>query len=180
MPTITLSGNDYDSYVSVADADVYLAADLQYAAIWSTLTTDQKGQALITATRALDELSWLGEKTSSSQALEWPRSSTGITTVDDDAVPSDIVSATSLYGVILSSDSTLLEQEASSNIKRIKAGSVELERFSRGPGPIVTKRVLDLVKPYLTSSAPRTITTSVTGNTSSRFGFDEFNLNWSY
>lgn len=65
---------DSNSYVSVTDADAYFA-DRNNAA-WAAALTANKQYALIRATQAVDEYggtNFLGYKSSSTQALEWPR-----------------------------------------------------------------------------------------------------------
>jgi hypothetical protein len=69
----TAGASNANSYLTVAAGDdlanVYLGT-----LSWSSASTDNKGRALIMATRYLDELDWIGERTSTTQALDWPRS----------------------------------------------------------------------------------------------------------
>lgn len=62
-----------EAYCSVAVADAFHAA--RGNALWATITTTEKEQAL---RRAMDQMvvysgRWKGERTSSVQALDWPR-----------------------------------------------------------------------------------------------------------
>lgn len=61
-----------NSYVSVSEADSYLSDRLDVAA-WTNAPTEQKSQALITATAYLDGLVWIGTVVSESQSLAFPR-----------------------------------------------------------------------------------------------------------
>lgn len=61
-----------NSYVTVNEADVYFEDRLD-AAAWTSATSSQKSQALITATRMLDNLSWKGSIEDTSQLLAFPR-----------------------------------------------------------------------------------------------------------
>jgi hypothetical protein len=61
---LTLFQNSY-----LASADDYLA-DNPY---WEEATDDQKEQALVDATRILDQNEWIGAAVSPSQSLGWPR-----------------------------------------------------------------------------------------------------------
>jgi hypothetical protein len=61
MQTVTVGSEDYASYASVDQADVYLMASLHAGTTWSDATDDTKGQALVTATRILDRQRWLPE-----------------------------------------------------------------------------------------------------------------------
>lgn len=66
---------DADAYVSVADADAYLA-DYGAPASWSSATTTAKEEAIRRATRAMDALygrRWKGVRKVRTQALDWPR-----------------------------------------------------------------------------------------------------------
>jgi hypothetical protein len=74
--TATAGSASANSYLTVAGGDTI--ANLQLGTLaWSSATTDDKGRAVISATRYLDELEWIGDRASSTQALGWPRS--GIT-----------------------------------------------------------------------------------------------------
>ena len=70
--TATAGSASANSYLTVAQADdlanVYLGT-----LKWSSATTDNKGRALIMATRYLDQLDWIGSRASTTQALDWPR-----------------------------------------------------------------------------------------------------------
>ena len=68
----TAGASDANSYLTVAAADDL--ADLYLGTLnWASATTDNKGRALIMATRYLDELTYIGAKTAATQALLWPR-----------------------------------------------------------------------------------------------------------
>lgn len=116
MQTITISTNDYDSYVSVAVADAYLVPSLGYAT-WSALTTDQKGAFLIQSTRFLDALNW-------KDAYDTQAEREAVQAILDACV--EIASlfaqgSTSWIGGIVPEDAT----------KRLKAGSAEIEYMAR-------------------------------------------------
>lgn len=61
-----------NSYVTVAEADAYFGDRLN-ADSWTSASAAIKSQALVTATRFIDERSWIGQAVSSSQKLGWPR-----------------------------------------------------------------------------------------------------------
>lgn len=65
---------DAVSYLSVADADAYLAA--RGITIWAPLLEAEKEQALVRATDYLVQvyrLKWKGSRVNATQALDWPR-----------------------------------------------------------------------------------------------------------
>jgi hypothetical protein len=70
--TATAGAANANSYLTVAQADD-LADDYLSTLKWSSATTDNKGRALIMATRYLDQLDWIGSRASTTQALDWPR-----------------------------------------------------------------------------------------------------------
>lgn len=76
----TLGSSSANSYLSEADADAY-ASTSWWGATWLALTTTQKEIALISATSAMETLSWKGTRCNPSsddptkpQSLSWPRS----------------------------------------------------------------------------------------------------------
>jgi hypothetical protein len=80
---------DADSYASVAESDAYFAT--RGNTDWAALDTAAKESALILATDYLEATysqAWLGERTSGTQALSWPRR--GVM-VDGFAVPANTV-----------------------------------------------------------------------------------------
>lgn len=148
--TITISGTDYTVYQAVADVTAILQADYNRAAGWAALTSAQQEQAVVTATLRFDRLPWAGEPTDAAtpQALAWPR--TGMADVDGVAVgstdyPTRLLRAHAFYCYDLTATADLDSREnAGSNRKRLKAGSVEIE-FFRG-----TDLTLGLLpKPYI-------------------------------
>ncbi len=60
------------TYISVSDADVYFSGRLDHD-IWDAASPDDKLRALITATRLIDRLNFSGDKSVSTQDLEFPR-----------------------------------------------------------------------------------------------------------
>lgn len=74
-----------NSYVTLAEANTYLEANIQVFDTWSALSTDDKNALLIWATRYLDQRArWNGYKTDEDSALRWPR--TGVYDADNNAI----------------------------------------------------------------------------------------------
>ncbi len=127
--TVTIDGTEYEAYTDLAYADAYLNADIN-AAVWAALDDNAKGRDIIAATRVLDRQNWLGSKTDEGQELAWPRAGTGISGVEDDVIPDDIINAccelamAQAMGIDIGNYTTTQSQE-----RRIKAGSVEVENF---------------------------------------------------
>jgi hypothetical protein len=69
--TATVGSASANSYLTIAAADT-IAATMLGTLAWTTATTDQKTRALITATRGLDTLDWIGYRATETQALDCP------------------------------------------------------------------------------------------------------------
>lgn len=128
MATITISGNDYSSYASVAEADAYLAADVARYAAWAALDTDDKGRALVTASRYLYALDW----------VDGPPSY--------DTPPSAVVEATALFAADIAAKPSLgNDASTGSNVKRVKGGEAEVEFFRPTAGAALPSYLLRLL-----------------------------------
>lgn len=146
-----------NSYVTVANADAYLMYAIN-AASWVAAETSVKESGLISATRMLDRQPWEGEKTqpAPTQVLQWPR--TGLTDRDGNAlssvaVPQEIIDATCELAVELINNPALVSQaDTSSNIKRIKADTVEIEYIRGKNGPRFPTTVTELIGLWLSSA----------------------------
>ena len=131
MPTVSIDGNTYDVYADVDEADEYLAADFSATAWRAEADPDQKARALVSATRTLDRFNWPGDKYDADQALDWPRTGTGLDGVEDDVVPQEIVDASIVLAKLIHAGTfTTASSSSASNIKRQQAGSVSIEYFN--------------------------------------------------
>lgn len=152
MGTVTIDATDFDVYGDVAGATSYFLGTTQYGT-WSALDADTQGRLIIMATRFLDRQRWQGSKTSEAQALEFPR--TGLTdkngvAVDDATVPVAVEQATYELALTFNTSTAIMNAISSgSNVKRVKAGSVEVENFrptdfSRGRFPKLVQELVGL------------------------------------
>jgi len=142
VETITIGADSFSAYAHlttgvdspVADADTYLAAKI--GSTWSTFTTLKKQQCIVSAARMLNTaVAWSGDKTVATQPLAWPRDSATNYCLDaavaDGTTPDDIAFAQYELAQILGDDATVAASSGSgSNVKRVKAGSAEVEFFS--------------------------------------------------
>lgn len=113
MATISLSGNDYSAFADVAFADEYLAADVKRATVWAAYGADDKARGMISATRLLERVNWAD----------------GVPSFD--TPPDAVKDATALLAAdILAKPALGDSSSTASNIKRVKAGSVETEFFN--------------------------------------------------
>jgi hypothetical protein len=160
ITTLTISGNEYTAYASVAEADAFLAVDPVRGPAWAALTplpdaVTRKSILLVAATRRLDQLRWAGQKTGgATQETEWPR--TGVSYPDGTAVPDDDVplaveqACCLLAGTINITATTANAGSSGSNIKRVKAGSAEVEFFKPIDGvDLQDETAFNLIKAFL-------------------------------
>lgn len=93
--TATVGSDEANSYLSISAAND-IANTMVSTLAWADATNDQKARALISATRSLDQLQWVGKRASDDQALAWPRSEAtcGDKSYGDDVVPLEVQYAT--------------------------------------------------------------------------------------
>lgn len=147
-----------NSYINVADADTYFD-DAIHASAWEDSTSDTKAKALVTATRSLDRQNWNGAKyqDAPTQVLDWPRS--GLVdsegdAVDETTVPQEILDATCELALALIQNPELQDSaNTGNNIKRMKAGSVELEYIRGTSGARFPTVINELVGLWLSGSS---------------------------
>lgn len=162
MPTLvaTAGATNANSYISVAGADG-IADSMVGTLAWSSATEANKIKALITATNGLETLKWTGSRSSTTQALAWPRkeASCGDKTIDDDEIPRELELATFDLANALLGDPTLLRSSSSKqalvtgipnrDLKRIKLDVMEIE-WNTNVGNSTTEAVTPLtVLPHL-------------------------------
>jgi len=61
-----------NSYITLAEAEAYVET-LCFSEAWTGKTDPQKNAAIVSATRLLDTLRWVGMRSAQDQALAWPR-----------------------------------------------------------------------------------------------------------
>jgi hypothetical protein len=159
VATITISAVNYSVYGltsdALTDADNYHAANLA-AESWTTATTLEKQQALITAFRAFERESWTGTPDAVATA-QWPRTDATCKgeAITDSVIPTNIVLGQFEYALAaLDNASILTDTSTALGIKKVEAGSAKVTyhyplngESSRWPLPIT-----DLISCYLTSS----------------------------
>lgn len=126
MPLVTtVGGSTSDSYVSVANADTYFAADSHLlSATWLALTNNQKEAALRTAARQMNRLAYFGQQASDTQALAWPRVYRDLWT--SDTIPTRIKQAQMEQALFLAQNSSTggLTPSASAQAQGIQSVSI--------------------------------------------------------
>lgn len=135
MPIISIGGNDYPVYVTVADATVYLTPDIQYGALWTGTPVATQESAIVSATYWLDRKEYNQEFT-------------------HDNAPPEMAAANSVLAVMLVEDPTLASNAASdaSNISSVGSAAGEsVSFFGREKGQDFPARVQEILRDLLGS-----------------------------
>lgn len=61
-----------EAYIAISDADMYMLSRV-FSDAWTNSADDKKQQAILHATRIIDDLSFKGRKATTAQQLRWPR-----------------------------------------------------------------------------------------------------------
>lgn len=102
---------EYDSFISVEDADEYLAADIVRATPWFLRNADNKGRALVSATRMMLTFPWCADPPIATEPQDSP-----------------IPEITAMLAADMASRPKIATGgSGNSNIKSAKAGSAQVE-----------------------------------------------------
>lgn len=150
----SVNGTSSDSYVSVADADAYMAARL-YTVEWDAATTDEKERSLKQATVELDRMNWKGTVTTTTQALRWGRS--GVYDLDGVEFPSDEIpywltqATTELASSLVVKDR--YKESDSTGIRKVSAGEVAVSFDRKDTNSRNPVTVNQMIAPYLNAGS---------------------------
>lgn len=127
----TVGGVSANAYCTLAEANAFIETH-PYTTAWDAATTDTKNRAIITATRLLDErVEWHGAPATTTQRLAWPMSGMvdrNGNAIEDDELPEALKQAVAEYArQLVGYDYTAEPGAARDGLKRVKAGSVEIE-----------------------------------------------------
>ena len=195
LTNLTIDNNDYASYLTVAEADIALAVEVNRRAAWNALSTNEKARMLVASTRRIDFFQFKGVRANPGQETKWPRQNDG----DAESLPDDVVSsgttipdpieeATALLaGTIAQNPAAASVQHPNAgreSIKKVKAGTAEVEFFNSqatsagatnaiAANSLVAQELVDaeaqlLLRPYIL--APETRTTGETAAGGFAFG----------
>jgi len=173
----TIGGVNSNSYITVARATEIAQYDMFESLDWSFVDGDDKIRALVSATRELDTLPWVGLRATTTQALAWPRTDAVINgrEVSDDEIPQEIQQATYDLAVVLlreaeagadaATSGNLIPGIPNSQLKRAKLDVLEIEWRTEGLPSNRTSTYSALVTraPSLSTVLYGTLTTFGTG-----------------
>jgi hypothetical protein len=140
-----------NTYVTVPEANAYFASRL-YSDQWTGASGSDKETALTMARRVLERQAWKGSRADADQMLAWPRD--GVvdregSAISSTLVPQDIMDAQCELALANLADD-LTGNDDTRGIRRLKAGTVEVEYDGRAPArALLPDIVLDLLRPYL-------------------------------
>ncbi len=178
----TTGGASANSYLTIAAGDS-IAESMLGTLAWNTATSDSKTRALITATRGMDTLAWIAERTSTTQALDWPRTGALCDGIGYAAniIPEPIKYATFDLANALLSVPTLLQTPPQSStelvpgvpnrsLTRLKADVLELEfRTDVSPASLAIVNPLSVL-PHLATILGCLTTSTIPGGSSRVLG----------
>lgn len=145
----TPKGTSSDSYATVSEANSYHAARLHNEE-WFNAKPDEKERALKWATRLLDTFHWKGSKTTSAQALKWPRADVDDTNGDElnnNTIPQFLINAVSEYAWELIKGDREVDSDTK-GIKEVMAGEVMVEFDKTDRASDTPNSVYRLIRDY--------------------------------
>jgi hypothetical protein len=173
MGTIVVDGNNYTVYGDLAAAKLYIAGLTTGGGVaWRALTDPEKQRRTLQAFLFLERQPWQGEAVNGPRpALQWPR--TGVTYANGEpvasaTVPVEIEYAEYELAAIYAVNADAYSQANNgSNVKRVKAGPVEVENFSgtatSGDATKFPTEVMDLVGQFLGAATASSARSSASG-----------------
>ena len=152
----TVGASNANSYLTLVTAQSYADSDLDVSD-WDAASADKRTRALITATRHLSALLYIGSKASSTQSLPWPRQDaiTSDGELEDDEIPTQLLQAqweianALVKGVQISGSAagtSLIPGLPNEGLQRVKLDVMEVEWK---PGPSKKMTALSVVTPGL-------------------------------
>ena len=152
--TITSTAKDpsANSYISLADANYFFSTKFKESAAWLALTNDQRSQLLIEATRILETYVYGGTRTTTTQALSWPRAnlvSREGTIVNSQTIPKLLEAAQcEMAAWLLTEDERMLSDIDLLQVDQFKAGPLDIKvKAAAVTVPPMVKALLSAISP---------------------------------
>ena len=134
------------------------------ASLWTAATTDSKNRALVEATRTLTDCAWKGCRTTSTQALAWPRlyvedpdAGIGGAFIDSAVVPQRVKDATYelAFQFIKSGTTDLAAIDSLDNVesKTVDVLSTSYNVHLKKRGLSRFPRIMDRIRPLVDGSS---------------------------
>lgn len=122
----TVGGASANSYGTLVEADAYFA-DRPESDDWDALGAAQESW-LIAATDALERLTYQGDRTTSTQALSFPRANVVVDgiIINSWTIPARLKRAQFMWALLLSAESDHLADTGLEDFERLKVDVIEL------------------------------------------------------
>ncbi len=153
MALIVAPAAGAESLCSVAHADLYHAT--RGAAAWAALTVEAKEQALRRATdyMAVYGPRWKGERTSSTQLLDWPRAGVVANGYEESSETVPLVIGYACAVLALKASTTALAPDLGAQKQSMKVGPIETTYATGARQTPKFQAVDNMLAPYLSSGA---------------------------
>jgi len=143
-----------ESFCSVTDALAYHSA--RGNSTWATITTEQQEQALRRATDYMEAVysqRWAGTRTTSTQALSWPRYNVFVNgyVTSSSAVPRPVINACSELALKAAAGELL--SDSTQQKTRTKVGDIEVEFDKYSPASTQYLAIAASLAPYFELSS---------------------------
>jgi len=149
----TLSSASANSYVTLAEADAYFET-VPSSSTWTDKSTDAKNRALISATRWIDSLNFLGDRCDEDQALKWPRNNYDVDGVELDcsSIPAPIKYATYELARALANDTSSITENTGTDglYDEVQLGELRVKYSKTSQATGMVNNIFD-VYPWLQS-----------------------------
>ncbi len=149
----TVKGENANSYVTLAEANVYFET-VPDSSTWTNKTTDQQNRSLIAATRWIDSFVYYGDRCDDGQALKFPRNNYQVDGVElaCSKIPNNIKYAQYELARALANDTDAMTGNVATNgnISEAKLGDLEVKYNLASQGVGSVNNIMD-VYPWLQS-----------------------------
>ena len=149
----TLKSETANSYVTLAEANTYFET-VPSSTTWDDKSDDAKNRALISATRWIDTLNFLGDRCDEGQALKWPRNNYDVDDVElaCSKIPNNIKYAQYELARALANDTDAITGSVGTdgNFEEVKLGDIQVKYNTNSQGTGTVNNVFD-VYPWLQS-----------------------------
>lgn len=163
----TIGGTNANSYIDVTTADTFFETRLN-STVWTDANDALKQSALVTGTSQLDRLHYIGEPTTKTQRLSWPRQFVPVPDPSgiywgqelrlrehyeaSNEVPERVLEALYEISLLLLTDNSLTEDPSLRQFEELEVpGVVKLKINSNALPRLFNKNVRTLIDPYLKS-----------------------------
>ena len=141
-----------NSYISLSDANYFFSTKFKESAAWLALSNDQRSQLLIEATRILETYVYGGIRTTTTQALSWPRANLVNregTIVNSQTIPKLLEAAQcEMAAWLLTEDERMMSDIDIQQVEQFKAGPLDIKlKASAVTVPPMVKALIASISP---------------------------------